>query len=69
MPDTYAPVAEAEPAPLLAARIDISFVGYKAKGIVWRAEHDGKVILERARLPPDRSLSLAPRRRDQGPSF
>jgi hypothetical protein len=32
-------------------RIDITCAGYSAKGLLWRVEHDGKVIIERTRVP------------------
>jgi hypothetical protein len=54
MGDIYATAAEAEmdrAQQLRAARIGIALAGYNRKGILWRVEHDGQVILERTRVP------------------
>jgi len=34
-----------------AHRIDIEHVGYNSKGMLWRVTYEGKVIVERTRIP------------------
>ena len=32
-------------------RIDVECIGHNAKGLVWRVAHEGKVILDKSRIP------------------